>query len=482
MIKRLSLLALANSSICAGFANNVSISATSAGNNVVDLQVKWENAWNLTDSINNHDAVWVFFKSKRLGEQTTHLTIANCQMTSSGSQKLAKDGVGVMLIPPIGSFDRLELQCQIWLNEEIKGQLDVHAIEMVYCPPGPFWLGDQTSNNTFAGNSGLPFLITGNIFQFHTSQGVLRIERPTPDVEVDSLESNTYPTGIEGFYLMKYEVNQRQYAAFLQSQTKANLKSLYPEFVGEKLLIGEVRFRSAIEVSAISGSSNDIAVQVVSNQPANGEHRAVSFLSWPLLASYLDWAGLRPMTEFEYEKASRGPKPPPKHEFAWGTAYAISPDKMERDGTDSEKSSLLAADSIGIGIFSKPVGSPYVVGVARNGFAADATSTRIQSGAGYYGNFELSGNVWELCVKASRYSKDFDGRHGDGRLDENAMANVLGWPGSQGIIARGGGWNSLIVNSFSYPFRDLAISDRFYVSYSYDVSRNTTGGRGCRSF
>ncbi|MCS7153885.1 MAG: hypothetical protein NZ989_08070, partial [Bacteroidia bacterium] len=48
----------------------------------------------------------------------------------------------------------------------------------------------------------------------------------------------------------------------------------------------------------------------------NFPHRAMGNLSYTDLLSYLDWAGLSPMTEFEYEKACRGPNIPIAGEYA----------------------------------------------------------------------------------------------------------------------------------------------------------------------
>ena len=46
---------------------------------------------------------------------------------------------------------------------------------------------------------------------------------------------------------------------------------------------------------------------------------ACNWLSWADVAAYLDWSGLRPMTELEFEKACRGPNAPVAGEYAWGS-------------------------------------------------------------------------------------------------------------------------------------------------------------------
>jgi hypothetical protein len=53
------------------------------------------------------------------------------------------------------------------------------------------------------------------------------------------------------------------------------------------------------------------------------------------------------------------------------------------------------------------------------------------------------------------------------------------WPSAfGGYILRGGSWLSLCFDNLAYPFRDIAISDRFYKNQNLDARRSTTGLRG----
>ena len=62
--------------------------------------------------------------------------------------------------------------------------------------------------------------------------------------------------------------------------------------------------------------------------------KCLFYMCWADCATYADWAGLRPMTELEFEKACRGPLKPVPDEYAWGTAAVAGSNSKEppRDG------------------------------------------------------------------------------------------------------------------------------------------------------
>jgi formylglycine-generating enzyme required for sulfatase activity len=211
------------------------------------------------------------------------------------------------------------------------------------------------------------------------------------------------------------------------------------------------------------------------NSIDDGQNRACNFLSWNDVAAWLDWAALRPMTELEFEKAARGPAPPVAGEFAWGTPLVVDANTLAHDGLPTET----ATDAVpaGYGLASHGYLGPQ--GGLRNGFGGSDTSTRLTIGAGYHGALELSGNLWELVVTTTTTTGlNFNGALGDGNLTTDGDANTPTWPGTdaQGAGHRGGGWNSGILPDF----RDLAVSDRFYIGLVPTNRRNTGGGRGVR--
>ena len=114
----------------------------------------------------------------------------------------------------------------------------------------------------------------------------------------------------------------------------------------------------------------------------------------------------------------------------------------------------------------------------RCGFAATATTNRVQAGASYYGVLDMTGNVAEQCIGGYSYNySTFTNVCGDGSLSTVGNANVATWPspggGQGGAIIRGGDWYS----SASY----LAVSIRSQITNSSNTNRYPlNGGRGVR--
>ena len=85
-------------------------------------------------------------------------------------------------------------------------------------------------------------------------------------------------------------------------------------------------YRNGIEIQTPGVAStmpavyaNDFTDDGGYDQNDDGQDIACNFLNWADGAAYADWAGLRPMTELEYVKASRGTRSPVVNEYAWST-------------------------------------------------------------------------------------------------------------------------------------------------------------------
>jgi formylglycine-generating enzyme required for sulfatase activity len=192
----------------------------------------------------------------------------------------------------------------------------------------------------------------------------------------------------------------------------------------------------------------------------DGQWIACNFLSWMDGAAYSDWAGLRPMTELEYEKACRGTVAPLANEYAWGSSSATAANNITNPGTNNETTNTSGANAV----FNNQY---YVPAPLRVGVFAKSAATRAQSGASYYGIMELSGNLMEHVVTVGNATgRSFTGMHGNGALSSNGHANEIAWPGlSNGEVTelagygfRGGAWN--------YNYLYLCTSNRYIAAFT----------------
>ncbi|HRF26158.1 MAG TPA: hypothetical protein PKW54_02370, partial [Ferruginibacter sp.] len=188
---------------------------------------------------------------------------------------------------------------------------------------------------------------------------------------------------------------------------------------------------------------------------ANPE-RAMGGIGTAQFLAFADWAGLRPMSEMEYEKACRGANIfPLPNEYAWGSTTGVPASVINNDGTSSESYNATAN-----------VNSNFLGRMTRcGGFATAATaSNRELSGATYYGIMEMSGNGVERVVRIDNnptvmaFSSSV---HGDGNIAASGAANVQNWidiatNSSINFGTRGSGFGNGLSNLF-------CISDRTYM-------------------
>ncbi|MEM7369839.1 MAG: SUMF1/EgtB/PvdO family nonheme iron enzyme [Bacteroidota bacterium] len=455
----------------------------------IGVTVNWEHSWRLDEGPSNHDAVWIFLKYRSEGGAWQHANLSIIDQAHIVGfpleGKAVEDGKGLFVrraMPGSGEISPTLLELELAAPLPF-GTLDleIYGIEMVYIPEGGFLLGDSSSFHHFReAQSGSPFWIGD--------------EQTIPD-SLLSVGSEAaiygqiparYPKGFGALYSMKYELSQAQYVDFLNVlsyQQQLNRTSQSPASApgtAALTLNGILTNRNGIllEVSGQSPNlpalyNSDAQTDGQYNQVDDGQTRACNYLSWKDLLAYLDWAGLRPMSELEFEKICRGPERAVPGEFAWGTPHIIDANTVMQDGTEDESVTEVADSITGLGSH----GYTGPAGPLRSGFGGTDSSDRLQIGATYYGVLEMSGNLWELCVTVDSLGLLFEGTHGDGHLTEEGEANVSSWSLEDGGIHRGGAWFSGIIE----PYRDLAISDRFYHELQPFLRRNTTGGRGVRT-
>lgn len=468
------------------FANNIAVSGvqftgmdSTVGTVKVQFTVSWENSWR---DAANHDAAWVFGKYTSDGGYTwSHLTLKGSGTNPTGFSTGASGTLIQILVPSdtrgaivqraaTGTGTLSTASVQFLWNYTANGlswqqiyspavKAKMFGIEMVYIPSGSFRAGD---GYTGYGNSEGEYRPTGFCQGYNdpdpwmiSSEAQIIIQNAdvnSYDIYYNGLgdmwlnEGATYPLpavfpkGYGAFYMMKYELAQGQYRDFLNTLTRtqqanrtASQSASYFALSGTTTL----NYRSAIRNPTVLPTATnpitfgcDLNLNRTLNETNDGEWIAAdSYLSANDLLAYADWAALRPMTELEYEKACRGQQAPVFLEYAWGTTQSTQlVGAPASTGFASEAYSLT-----GLGVV-KPTLDRYPM---RCGFAAKTTTSRITSGAAFYGVMELTGNITEDAISVSYASgRAFSGSHGNGALTAAGVADawVLG-PGS--LIARG---------------------------------------------
>ncbi len=442
----------------------------------IKFDLSWDGSFSSVDKNNNpfFDRAWVFVKYCDESEATPIWRHATLIKGGAIDEYNATTGVGI-------SLDKKGAFCKPGTNQivywNIEGVTSAHnfkikvfAIEMVYVPTGAFYVG-----------SGAPASDAGTFYTYPSTATPYQITDEAYEIAVGvkpgnlyySLEvgsrgdglgpiPSTFPKGFQGFYMMKYELTQGQYKDFLNTLTRNQQTGRVASMTaGNYALAGTptaantnsaLNYRNGIRVPLDASTTVPITFRCdyipfaedgVYDGVADGQDIACNYVSWADLTAYADWAGLRPMTEFEFEKACRGPIYPVGGEYAWGTTavsngvYTISEWGKAAEGIATGYST--AAGNMSWGTTNESKGPPLRVGI----FAANANNTgRMTSGASYYGIMELSGNVYErpVTVGYSASREQFIGSHGDGSLDSNGLNDNADWPGANayGAGLRGG--------------------------------------------
>ena len=467
-------------------ANNIVVSNPTVVGANLQFNISWDNSWSTTLGPANWDAVWIFVKRQSC---TDNLWVHAPLNTNSGAHSTAgllqvnavSDGLGVFVRRSAAGFGNIPVtSVTIALQTPANGtdNFQVLGLEMVSVPEGDFYIGDGAGQYSFSS-----VLITSAI----QSAGLGTQSNYTSWGSTAPLP-NTYPHGWNNFYIMKYEVSQDSYASYLNCLTynqQFSRTSIPPQnFVGTLMVNQPSASRNGIRIKvpgvpsimpAVYGC--DLNNNGVFAEADDGANIACNWLSWPDLMSYLDWSGLRPMSEFEYEKACRGVVPGSNpNEYAWSNSMLL---QAESGALSNAATGTELSTSAGNGLCAYGAGSNGK-GPLRCGFAASSGTTRFQSGGSFYGVMELSGNVNEQCVGgyAFNYSA-FTRVNGNGAITANGSADTVGWPtlggGQFGGLSRGGDWFN--VSSF------LRVSDRAWIINNTNQGRlRTHGGRGVRNY
>ncbi|KIG16557.1 hypothetical protein DB30_04328 [Enhygromyxa salina] len=286
-----------------------------------------------------------------------------------------------------------------------------------------------------------------------------------------------FPKGSVGYYVLKHQLTQGEYCDFINHLQGHQITIRFP-YGGQ----GDYRYT----VFKTWGSPR------VCTRP----ERANNWASWADAKAYIWWAGLRPMTEFEYEKAARGPIAPVAGEYAWGSTTLVQ--SLVILGHESDRPIVQGNCNLGNAMQPFQGGDGGQGPVPDDAFRAsryqcsaeavhmpgvidtDQTFTwREETGASHYEIMGLSGNLWEYVISAGvDTGRSFTGDHGTGDLDGTGSPNQANsWPGADhlGIGFRGGSWYTKVTSG--------RIADRCFGSglLGYQDRSHDTGIRAVRT-
>ncbi len=400
----------------------------------VKFTVSWNNSWR---NDRNYDAAWIFLKYA--GTSYQQASYRHAKLMNSGHQLLLNhipgspapvleipdDRIGLFIYPSAKYRGSVSWTIELALDTAILREpgfnsgnrlMDVFGIEMVQIPQGAFTLGEADTAAAWRNYSlfisdghGRP----GGLWKVSAEKVSIPVGKEKGKLYYNAQVAlyqgdqkgvipETFPKGFHAFYIMKYETTQGQYAAFLNSIPNGASASR-ANFGGKDYYLyrGSIRFDNGRYAAGSPG-------------------RPCNYFSWDDACAYADWAGLRPMTELEFEKACRGPMNPIANEFPWNSN---SKNKLQRIvNLDDELIWLHNLKEIGL-----------------------ADNNREQFGASYYWVMDLAGSLWERCVTiGDSTGRSFQGTHGDGMLAPYGFASNADWPkGSTetaGFGFKGGGY------------------------------------------
>lgn len=431
--------------------------ATPEGTRPVRFDVGWPDSWrgvarpSYVEATDTWDAIWVFAKYRLPGGSWTHAALRpGAERAPDGIEVVVpNDGRGAFVhrsglgsgafagtgieLPWDLAADGLDATTEV-------AELRLYALQTIHVPAGAFYVGSGagiTAMGRFrTGTTTAPFHVTGEPVTLGPGAGALNWSAGSGGTPSGTL-SASFPLGVDAFYVLRHEVTQGQYVEFLRTLTQTQRDAR--------------KHTGSLARYAIIGN---VLVPYSTSLP----YVPVNFTSWDDALAFADWAGLRPWTELEYEKASHGTAPKSGEPYAWGSAFPTVALELQAAGTISEIPLPTSAFVVYGGVIE-------LDGPVRAGSFARAGRTRVEAGASFYGVLELSGNLSERVVTVgTAFGRAFDGAHGDGALSPGGAADVAGWPPAAGGGLRGG--------SHDLNLTPLASADRELAAFQIGRARD----------
>ncbi len=448
---------------------------------MITFDIDWAYSWRSSRSPNNWDAAWVFVKYQVSGGEWKHATLSTVSGEHHSPQgatiDASADGKGIYIYrgeDGSGRFSAsgVSLRWNYGLDigaDNAAVNVRVFGLEMVYIPQGSFYAGDNGTSYaalTKGSKDRRPWHITSEDAIEVTdtaSDGYYYISTKDFDRHewnVSEDETGTkftipaeFPKGFRAIYCMKYELTQQQYADFLNTLTGKQASNRYDRANYNQF---------GYTISESNGSYS-----------TTHPYRACGFLSPADGFAYADWAGLRPMSELEFEKICRGSgNPPINGEYAWGSTYCKNAASV--NGSESDRKHLTA-----IGATSYYKEGNYLPQFPLNaGIFFEVGKSRERCGAAFYGVLDMSGNLNETCVSiGNQYGRVFTYLNGDGELSPDGFANESAWPLRDG---KGAGYRG---GTIAMESEMLRVSDRLEaaVEIDHDHRHIPWGFRGVRT-
>ncbi len=404
--------------------SNVAIAPRDGKTATVTFDIAWTNAYRF-DSF--HDAAWVFFKVRPDAKspwQHARLTadkVVNPTGFSSGEGtplefvvpggdegfvgmfvRLAKDGRGVVSAQKVTAVVDLSILKPETRN--LKPEVRAFGIEMAYVAEGPFYLGSSLRRlNCFyeyqeTGTNIPPYRVTSaGAIPTGKQKGKLWALGFLP--EDNGQIPAAFPNGFAAFYCMKFPFfTQSFYADFLNTLTVDQAKKRwYADGQGKEIK------QVGTAVPAVRGRSEEASSPTY---VATSPDARTLWLSWEDHAMVAAWAGLRPLSELEFEKAVRGLDAPEGTDAGlsfYGLQEVNTGDAYERQVTVATAEGRKFAGTHGRGIAELPADWPSAV---KGGVAYRGNYFKFRKYAGVM-HFTTGGRASDSNPKADRFSGNF---------------------------------------------------------------------------